>query len=197
MTQIFRYLKQIASIRSGHAFRGSIEHTPGSGTFAVQLKDTSVTHGIDWRSCIETELPGKRQPEWLMPGDILFAARGSQYYAVAVDDSIAPSKYVASPHFFVIQLDYPELALPEYIAFLLNYGTAQRYLDKEAAGTLTKSIKRGTLENAPLHIPSIPEQQAAASAYKAILEERRTAEQLIENGQHLLTALATDLNPLT
>ena len=95
-------LKHIATINAGYPFRGKISEVPGSGVVAVQMKDVSLTEGICWSDCIQTELTGKREPDYLTTGDILVAARGSHNYAVQVDQALATTgkQAVAAPHFF-------------------------------------------------------------------------------------------------
>lgn len=64
---------------------------------AVQMKDVSLTEGIRWSDCFETELTGKREPDYLTTGDILVAARGSHNYAVQVDQLLASTGKQAGP----------------------------------------------------------------------------------------------------
>lgn len=82
-------LKQIATINAGYPFRGKLPEVPGSAVVAVQMKDVSLTEGIRWSDCLETELTGKRKPDYLTTGNILVAARGSNNYAVQVDKLLA------------------------------------------------------------------------------------------------------------
>jgi hypothetical protein len=84
-------LKQLASINAGYPFRGKIPEVAGSSVVVVQMKDASPADGIRWSSCLETRLTGKRQPDYLSPGDILVAARGNHNYAVSVDQTLVAS----------------------------------------------------------------------------------------------------------
>ena len=99
-------LKEIASINAGYPFRGKIPEVAGSGVVAVQMKDITAQNEIHWASCIHTELTGKREPNYLHPGDILVAARGNHYYAVLIHEEMFQARIqaVAAPHFFVIRL---------------------------------------------------------------------------------------------
>src|SRR5690625_6257947 len=80
-------MNKLAKIIAGYPYRGKILEVPGSAVVAVQMKDVSLTEGIRWSGCLETELTGKREPDYLTTGDILVAARGSHNYAVQVDRS--------------------------------------------------------------------------------------------------------------
>jgi len=132
-------IKQIATISAGYPFRGKIPEVEGSAVVAVQMKDVSLTEGIHWSDCLETQLSGKRKPDYLTTGDILIAARGSHNYAVQVDQSLTSTRKqaVASPHFFVIRLKKKDI-LPEFMVWLLNQTPAQRYFEQNAEGTTNK-----------------------------------------------------------
>ena len=108
------HLKQIANINAGYPFRRKIPEAINSGILAIQMKNTSP-EGIQWDNCCETQPAGKRQPDWLQAGDILFVARGNHNYAVLVEH---PPKLpsIAAPHFFVIRCNTPGV-LPKFLAW--------------------------------------------------------------------------------
>lgn len=158
------------------------------------MKDASWNEGVKWSGCVRTHLSGKREPDWLRPGDILVASRGSHNYAVLVDDSVmrAGLKAVAAPHFFVVCITTTGV-LPEYLAWLLNQKPCQRYLEQNAEGTLTKSIRRSVLEGTPIAVPTLIEQKTIVELVKKLREEQRVVRQLLANGERLMNAIASDL----
>lgn len=186
-------LKDLAKIVPGYPFRGKIDEVSGSDITAVQMKDASHDSGIDWENCIETELPGKRQPDWLTPSDILVAARGNLNYAVQVGEGIASRRAVASPHFFVVSPIDDRLD-PEYLAFALNHGPSQNHFRRESEGSLTKSIRRSVLENAPIPLPPLEKQRSIVGIAQTIQSERTIAQNLITNGDRFLKALANQIH---
>jgi hypothetical protein len=192
-------LKQIATIHAGYPFRGKIPEVLGSNVVAVQMKDVSQTEGICWSGCLETELTGKREPDYLTTGDILVAARGSHNYAVQVDQTlIATGKQaVAAPHFFLVRLKRDSLnkkdILPEFMVWLLNQPPAQRYFEQNAEGTLTKSIRRSVLEEAPVVVPPLAKQRAIVAMADTLREEQKLLQTLVNNGERMMGAIANDL----
>ncbi|MCK4503511.1 MAG: hypothetical protein KAU22_10795, partial [Desulfuromonadales bacterium] len=70
-------LGQIVKMKAGHPFRGRIPEVPGTGVLAIQMKDVSTDGGLNWGTAVETEITGKREPDYLTPGNILFAIRGN------------------------------------------------------------------------------------------------------------------------
>lgn len=187
-------LKQIATINAGYPFRGKILESAGSGVVAVQMKDVSQREGIQWSSCMETELTGKREPDWLKPGDILVAARGSHNYAVLVSDQHLQTEThaVAAPQFFIVRSKQDDV-LPEYLVWFLNQQPCQRHFEQNAEGTLTKSIRRSVAEETPIAVPPLAKQKAIIGLARTVRQEQRIAEQLINNGERLLNTIATDL----
>lgn len=187
-------LKQIATINAGYPFRGKIPEVPGAAMVAVQMKDVSLTEGIRWSDCLETELTGKREPDYLTTGDILVAARGSHNYAVQVDQALATigKQAVAAPHFFVISLKKKDI-LPEFLVWLLNQTPTQRYFEQNAEGTLTKSIRRSVLEDVPVVVPPLAKQRAIISMAATLRDEHKLIQKLVSNGERMMNAIAKDL----
>jgi|SRR5690554_716500 len=191
-------LKHIATINAGYPFRGKIPEQPSSSVLAVQMRDISLTEGINWSECIATKLTGKRDPGYLLEGDILVAGRGNHNYAVLVDikqtnHSLGSTiKAVASPHFFVVRVENKDI-LPEFVTWLLNQPYCQRYFEQNSEGTLTKSIRRSVLEDAPVVIPPLEKQQTIIALAKTIHKEQQLAQKLIQNGERTMNAIANDL----
>jgi hypothetical protein len=192
-------LKQIATINAGYPFRGKIPEVPGSAMVVVQMKDVSQTEGIRWSDCVETTLPGKKEPDCLTTGDILVAARGSLNYAIQVDQLLASTgkQAVAAPHFFLVRIKRDSLnkkdILPEFIVWLLNQPPAQRYFEQNAEGTLTKSIRRSVLEEAPVVVPPLAKQRAIVAMADTLREEQKLLQTLVNNGERMMCAIANDL----
>lgn len=187
-------LKQVATIESGYPFRGKISEVQDSEVLVVQMKNISPVDGVDWSGCVATHLTGKREPSWLQSGDILVAARGSRNYAVKVDLKELPAglRVVASPHFFVINIKN-NVVLSDYLVWFLNQAPCQRYFEQNAEGSVTKSIRRSVLENVPVAVPPLKKQQAVIGLADVLHQERRTLEQLLQNGERLMGNLAKDL----
>jgi restriction endonuclease S subunit len=135
-------------------------------------------------------LPGKREPDFLRSGDILFVARGSNHYAILYGGQF--DKAVAAPHFFVIRIKSP-CVIPEFIVWQLNQVSAQKYFEKASEGSVAKSIKRTSLEQVPISLPDIQQQQALLRLYKNLFEQKRTHHELITNIEKRMRILAREL----
>lgn len=183
-------LLDIASITTGHPFRGSIPEKVGSSIRVVQLKDIEKSGNIGWGTTIEAELETKKEPDWLKSGDILFSARGNRNYAFLVGE--CPKHALAAPYFFVIKVKHSKL-LPDFLAWQLNQSPSQRYFQKESEGSLTKSIRKNVLEAKAVIIPSLEKQKHIISIAGILEREKQICEQLILNGEALLSRIASRL----
>lgn len=185
-------LSNISEILVGYPFRGVLKEVPKTNIYVVQLKDSSKEDGINWSTCLETELTGKRKPDWLKTNDILFSTRGRNNHAVLVGEIPEGIKVVASPHFFIIKCNNKKL-LPEYLTWLLNQPPCQRHFKREAEGSSTKIIKRTVLENTPITIPSPTKQKSIVNLVNTLKKEQQILKQLIDNGETMMNAIASDL----
>ncbi len=183
-------LADIVTVSSGHPFRGKIPEKPGSGIYAVQMKDVSPEDSVNWDNVIETELSGKKQPDWLAPGDILFVARGSYNYAVLIEEM--DKQVICAPHFYILRATDPSL-LPAFLVWQLNQRPLRKYFDSAAEGSLTKSIRRSILEQAEIVVPPLEKQHKILGLHKAIQQEKKLYAELISNADKLMHTLARDM----
>jgi restriction endonuclease S subunit len=183
-------LSDIAKIRPGHSFRGTITPVANADTFVVQVRDTDRSGEISTNNLITTELTGKKQPDWLQQGDILFVAKGAKYFAAYVKQ--LPETTVCSPHFFIvrIKIEYLATVLPEFICWQLNQIPAQRYFNTSAEGTRYVSIRRKILEDVPIILPSIEEQAQLVALHNTAVKEKKTTQKLMTNREQQLDAIA-------
>jgi len=172
---------------SGHAFRGRIAEVPDGNAKVVQLRDVDVYLGIQWDALITTQLESKKEPRWLLPGDILFAARGMRFIAVCVTQ--LPGHCVCSPHFIHLRLK-PGLAVPAFIAWQINQAPFQTLLKKLAEGTESATIRVPEFKRMKLALPSLEKQKKLVELFVLQQQERRVLEQLIDNGEQQMKAIA-------
>jgi len=183
-------LAELTTISAGHPFRGKIPEKSGSGIRAVQMKDISIDQGVCWDSVIETELAGKKQPDWLINGDILFAARGSRNYAVLINQ--VTGQVVSAPHFYILRVNESSL-MPEFLVWQLNQKPLQNYFDKLAQGKLTKSITRSMLEHAEITVQPLEKQTQILGLHKTLLQEKKLYAVLGSNADKLMNSIANEL----
>ena len=184
-------LGSVAAVRSGHPFRGSVEESADGGVLAVQMKDVSVEGGVRWADAVRTSLSGRKAPDWLKAGDVLFVSKGTRFYAVCID--APPSPAVCSPHFFHIQVAPEGPLLPAFLAWQINQPPFQRQLHQAAEGSGQLSIRRPVLEALTLNVPSLAHQHRIVALVELARQERVAMHRLINNRERQLHGLAEDL----
>nr|WP_244152553.1 hypothetical protein [Pseudoalteromonas spiralis] len=92
-----------------------------------------------------------------------------------------------------IKPEYQDKVKPEFICWQLNQIPAQRYFSTTAEGSLHLSVRRQVLENAPLKLLDIKDQQLIANMHKCAIKERSALLQLIENKDKEQAAIALNL----
>jgi hypothetical protein len=181
----------LAEFRVGYPFRGAIQPIPGGSVPVVQMKDVSAVGVMNWEAVVRTELTGRRNPDWLASGDVLFVARGNHYYAAAL--IAVPERSVCGPHLYHLRLKRGCAVLPEFLAWQINQPPIQRLLRQAAEGTNQLSIRRAELEALPISVPSLADQEHIVRLAEVAARERTLLDQLILNRERQLSALAVAL----
>lgn len=156
----------------------------------IQMKDVSPGQGVLWDGLVATDSPGRKTPDWLEPGDILFTARGHNNYALVLDEIPFPT--VLSPHFFHLTARHSGV-LPAFIAWQINQEPAQQYLRKSAEGSDVPSIRRQVLEDLPMAVPPLGQQEAALRFDQAWRREQQVMADLVENRRQMMAGIARQL----
>jgi len=184
-------LSELALVQAGYPFRTTVDEVPDGDVRVIQMKDVSPELGIDWSAVIRTRLAGRKQPDWIVDGDILFAAKGARFYAACVGAALPNA--VCVPAFFHLRVR-PEAALdPEFLAWQINQLPCQRQLLQAAEGSSQLSIRRTVLEQLVLAVPPIAEQRRIVALAGLASQERQALQRLIHNREQQLQAIAEDL----
>lgn len=185
-------LKDVAEIRAGYPFRGSVEAVANGSYRVVQIRDVMRDVDLDVSNLIRTNLPEVRSDFLLQSGNVLLIARGNRRDAITVP--AFQQDTIAGYQFFVIQPDHR--LMPEYLAWYLNQEPAQAYLVMHAKGTNVQVVTKETLSNLPLEVPPLGTQENVVRIHHLHVRETtllRTLEQkrsqLIE--RTLLKAIQT------
>src|ERR1700743_3210948 len=156
MQKVRKSLSELATISAGYPIRDAVRDVPGGEVAVVQIKNVDKRTGVNWSTVARTHLTGRKEPDWLKPGDVIFAARGQRNVAAFIDNP--PDQAVCSPHFFLIRVR-GGIALPEFVAWHMTLPKAQQYFAESATGSYIKSIRRSVLETLQVLVPSLEKQR--------------------------------------
>lgn len=125
----------------------------------------------------------------LNSGDILFAAKGSNNFAVTIKDSYGPC--IASSTFIVIKIA-PELKnriYPEYLTWYINQPKSLNFLKNLATGSGVPSISISKFQDLEIEIPPMHVQEniiAIDELYKKEKQIKKRLEELRKTQMHYL-----------
>lgn len=172
-------LGNCVQLRAGYAFRTAIQECEDGPLLAVQLRDFRGSNKLHWEDAARTIV--QRAPakdELLRPEDILFAFRGTRYFAALLDE--VPDNAVASNQFMLMRVPEGGDLLPAFLAWQLNQFPAQKYFERSAVGTAQQSLRRGAIEALKIAIPPLATQQKIAALARLERRERETLEAIIQ-----------------
>lgn len=151
-----KYFKTISNIITGHVFRSKIPYNT-DGNFNLLSMEAISTAGIvhiSEEDIKKIQLNDIKPEEIIMPGDILFKAKGLNNTAVLID-SIPPNTTVTASCHIIRVVD--KNFLPEYVCSWLNSAAAKNHFSKgagQATGVTIANVSKATLET--LEIPLLP-----------------------------------------
>lgn len=189
-------LAALAEIKPGYPFRGAITADPDGEARVVQVRHLDPVTGFETpvnpATFDRVALSGKRQPDYLQPGDLLFASRGSRFFAAIVPDAI-PSHTVCSPHFFLIRLTSEALGVltPDFLAWQINHHDIQVRLTRLGQGTMQHSVSKAQLKTLPITLPSLTQQTLITAYQQAARKEANALQALIVNRDQEVRALGS------
>ena len=108
-------------------------------------------------------------------GDVLFASKGRDFFAVVYDGKFQPA--VASTTFLVLQVD-KNMMIPAFLAWFLNHPKTQKLLWSLAKGSAIPSISKSILENITIPIPDISKQNLILELFKLQQKEKHIYKQI-------------------
>lgn len=119
-------------------------------------------------------------------GDVLFVAKGRDFFAVVYDGKFQPA--VASTTFLVLQVVVKNVD-PNYIAWYINHPQTQTLLWSLAKGSAMPSISKSISEQIEIPIPELSKQNAILEVHKLQIKEKRIHKQLGKLRQEYINEL--------
>lgn len=133
----------------------------------------------------QVKLDFRTEKHLLQEGDVLFAAKGLNNFAVVYEESIGPA--VASSSFIVIRLnrDKQDLFHPRYLAWYLGHTPEVKLFHKQL-GTTIPSISISALSELEIGLIPMDRQQLILQIQDLRYREERLAGQLEEKRKYLI-----------
>jgi restriction endonuclease S subunit len=155
----------------------------------VQPRDINHYGQLQTTNLVTTELPGKREADFLQAGDILFINKGTRNIACCVTSVMENT--TLSPALLLLRLkpEYKTKVNSLFLTWQLNSLTLQNYFKRHAEGSLQLGIRASILAKAPIMLPTINKQQTIAKLYQANLKQQQLLAALVANNKQQLQAI--------
>ena len=186
-----KYFKNISNIITGHVFRSKIPYNT-DGNINLLNMDAISTAGIvhiSENDIKKIQLGDIKLEEIIMPGDILFKAKGLNNTAVLIGTIPPQTTVTASCH--IIRVTDKNF-LPGYVCSWLNSALAKNHFSKgagQATGVTIANVSKATLES--LEIPGIPikEQKLISKIEACAKQEKELQLKIADKKENLYRAI--------
>ena len=177
------YLKDIAEIFSGYAFRERVGAFPAGDTAVVQMKNIDSNDSLQLDDVPRVSIPDLNERHLLRPGDLLLRARGLFHTAAVVTQVI--ERAIAAAPLMVIRVKSP-LVQPAYLRWFLNQQATQAELVKLAADSHVQNLNKVAIEGLEIPLPPLDRQSRIATLAELGMRERALAMMIAEKRAHMI-----------
>lgn len=155
-------LRDIAEIRMGYTFRGSLKEASSGNTAIIQMKDASPDGILQTESFARTELSQLSEHYFLRPGDLIFRSRGLQNTTAMIEQELERTICIAPLMFIRLLPQTP--VLPGYLHWYINLASTQAKMSAYARGTTIRMIPAESMEGLEIILPSLERQHKIVAA---------------------------------
>jgi len=160
-------LGNLAEIKTGYQARGALKEDDNGNIAVIQLKNTGRDRILNKDEFSRISLEKEPTQFLVTRGDILITARGSDNYAVWIDEDLRNT--IAISHFFIIRIKSPEIT-PGYLTAYLNL-IGPSLFERIREGTTVPKINRSRLLDMNIKMPDLKKQMSLEKIYREMLRQ--------------------------
>ena len=171
-------VKDIARIKAGYSFRGTIPVQENGNFRVIQIKDVDPSGFVLINNLVNVAIETIK-PEYLTEiGDVLLTSRGINRRAATIDSAAAADAIFVS-QLYVLKIKTGTV-VPEYLTWYLNQKPAQEFFEERASGSYIQNIRQDVLAQLPVILPPPDVQKRIVEIYRLGLREREMAQKILE-----------------
>jgi len=137
-------LNNVANIRQGYQFRKKIDNNQNGNIPVIQMTDIISNKEIDYLNVKRVKEINHMAKHFIQKGEILFCARGSNNYAVLIEDNFTST--IAASQFHIINVN-EDVVDAGYLTWFLHQQAAINYFKTHTLVSTVPLINKSTLEN--------------------------------------------------
>lgn len=171
-------LAELAQIRVGYTYRGSLKSAVNGNVAVIQMKDANpqALTCLQQLSCIQ--LPQLPTQHLLQADDLIFRARGQSNQAWCVPSSALPTICIAP--LIVIRIHKQQQLLPGYLEWFINLAQTQKKLRHMARGSVVPVVGVQALGKLEIILPSTQRQQDIVEVHQLHLQSQELEAKLAQ-----------------
>lgn len=176
-------LGELAFTQLGYSFREGLSADPSAPVRVVQMRDLCDDHVVDLENAARVDLDPPAN-QWLQRGDILVRSRGESVTSAIVDADV--DAMIAAAPLLRVRVTNPAIR-PQYLNWIINQGPSQVYFAKNIEGSNVKMISRRALEELPIEVPSLEQQEQVIHLAGLAAREKRLVQVIGKHRDELLS----------
>lgn len=176
-------LRDIALAQLGYSFREGISPDPTAPVRVVQMRDLRDDHVVDSANLDRVDLDPPAN-QWLQRGDILVSSRGEAVTSAIIDADVDAA--IAAAPLLRVRVASRSI-LPQYLNWIINQEPSQAYFAKNIEGSNVKMISRRALEELPIEVPPVEQQEKVIQLAGLAAREKRLVEVIGKHRDELLS----------
>ncbi len=182
-------LTQVAQIRSGYQFRGTVNPSRTGNVHVIQIKDFDTKGQLHFDDLTRVQVD---DPEryLVQEGDVLFQSRGRQLQATLINKPL--HGVIAVSHFFVLTA-YHDVVLPGYLSWVLNRSEFQRRISASVQTTSIPWISKNDFDSLKIDIPPLNLQYRIIELTELQSRQRELVGKLQQKREQLVNAICNRL----
>jgi hypothetical protein len=192
-------LNNIAEIRNGYQFRGSVKpvkaKSAGDDTSrmrpgvvrVIQIKDVDNDRRLQTDDLVAVHFDGDTEKYQAREGDVLFLSRGHRLFATAITEPLQAT--VVTGYFYILRLKTDRVQ-PGYLAWYINQPPFQTVLRTFMKGTQQPLVSRKDIEDLEVEIPSLSVQEAIVALDDLRVVDRQLSAVLLEKRSLLIQTIS-------
>ncbi|MCD8518932.1 MAG: restriction endonuclease subunit S [Flavobacterium sp.] len=143
------------------------------------VQSTDFDENRNWIEMVNPvlDMSSKLEKHLLYKDDVLFVAKGREFFAVVYDGKYTPA--VASTTFLVMRVTDNNVK-PEFIAWFLNHPKTQNVLAGFSKGTAINSVNIKAMSDLEIFIPSYAKQMLVLDVSRLQKEEVRLQNEIMK-----------------
>lgn len=182
-------LGRIADIQIGYQVKGRITSEPEGTHFLIQTSNVTDDGEIVWGDVTSFTPDRKAVDRYLLSdGDILFLAKGPRRTASLVRNAKPGTIPVST--FYILRIRDDTVILPGFLVWVLNIAARDDIAALELRGTTMPFVKKESLENLDVDVPSLAIQRVVSELNWLVLREKQLVLELLEKRSQYVHAAA-------